>query len=155
MAAVSRNKFGFHYTDYKRRELILNTCTVLCITAMLGVELYFFTHYTTGDEESTATLQYQDFVVSGTIFIGLGLGFFLYGTLTMCTLKSYFINFYNKNRCSLIATTLLLGLPQLTRGMINLSRGLNKSIDTSICNLNSILFDIFFYSISFLVPVGT
>jgi hypothetical protein len=45
MAVINTTKFAVKDYNPKCNEFLLNMLTVLCIAAMLGTEIYFFSHY--------------------------------------------------------------------------------------------------------------
>lgn len=53
----------------------------------------------------------------GAIFIFLGLAFGITGIMTNRRLKSHFSQFYNENKCMLLAATYGLSIPMIIRGL--------------------------------------
>ena len=62
-------------------------------------------------------------IVLGLEFIFIGIGFIIYGVLTMRTLKKHFSSFYMENFTYLIGATLCLSVPLMIRGILNLLNG--------------------------------
>ena len=65
----------------------------------------------------------RGFIVLGLEFIFIGIGFIIYGVLTMRTLKKHFSSFYMENFTYLIGATLCLSVPLMIRGILNLLNG--------------------------------
>ena len=45
MAVINTSKFAVKDYNPRCNEFILNILTILCVAAMLGTEIYFFSHY--------------------------------------------------------------------------------------------------------------
>ena len=83
-------------------------------------------------------------IISGYMFIMLGVAFAVIGVQIINALKIHFRQFYQDNKKVLIIATLGLSLPLVSRGAINLGRGYNLyGIEKSILD-NNIVYDSLF-----------
>ena len=80
----------------------------------------------------------------GIIFMFLGFAFGITGQMTNMRLKSHFTEFYNENKCMLLAATYGLSIPMILRGLNDIMTRASKTYHQSIIDHN-ISFEIGFF----------
>lgn len=80
----------------------------------------------------------------GIIFMFLGFAFGITGQMTNMRLKSHFTEFYNENKCMLLAATYGLSIPMILRGLNDIMTRASKKYHQLIMDHN-ISFEIGFF----------
>ena len=131
----------------------MNVLTFLSIPGILFAEIY--STYTVVNLEVIKTSDWFSlYIITGTIFCTLGLGFFMYGIMTMRTLKLFFKKFYIENRCVLVFATTSLFLPLVIRGVLNLLNALNRGFAQWVV-YRRMWFELVMYVVGTVIPLSS
>lgn len=133
--------------------MVLNVLTFFSIFGILFAEIYS-TYLVTSMEQIQTSDWFSLYIITGTIFCILGLGFLIYGVMTMRTLNLFFEEFYIENRFVLIFATVSLFLPLVTRGVLNLLNALNRGFANWVV-LKRIWFEITMYLVGTVLPLSS
>ena len=100
---------------------------------LIGLDIRFAytdVKYPAGDSPDGNYYNIVSFIIIGTEFILISLGFVFFGVLTMRTLKENFNNFYSENYWSLVFATSSLSIPLFIRGLLNTLNGVSMDFNT-------------------------
>ena len=92
-------------------------------------------------------------IILGSELNVIGVGFIIYGILTIRVLKIHFGKFYTQNFKYLVLATMFLSLPLMVRGLLDLVRGACKPF-REWANDNFMFFNMFIYLVGTVLPLA-
>ena len=123
------------------------------IFAILIVSLYISNKIIQLNNPDDINILNRGIIILGLEFIAIGIGFIIYGALTIKVLKANFSKFYIENYCYLIGATLCLSVPLILRGLLNLLNGVWPAFD-DFTTENISLYNVLIYLIGTVIPIA-
>ena len=113
---------------------IMNVCTASIAFIVLGFECWYVIDliWSSDDEKVEHEIYIRGLVIKAVIFLLLGVGFLIFGALSICSLKKHFNDFYSSYLPLLIASILLLTIPTMLRGLILLLRVVSDDFEAFV-----------------------
>ena len=144
-------KPGTNYAPkFRRHEQILNCLSLIFALGIVALKIW---NMILNIQTPTQTISNRGLIFLGSELILIGVGFIIYGILTIRVLKTHFSKFYRENIFYLILATILLSLPLIIRGLLDLLRGAWKQFDEFTYN-NLVAFNMFNYLVGTILPLA-